>query len=366
MAKVNFSSTVVIFLLLSSLCLLLPHFSHGKMAIMTDEELNTVIGQGTVNFSVIGNTTAVFNFDLHLELYGRIDSVKMGYYYKENMTTRKFLPPYSEDAATRDPQVVYREDSFDIIDLDTGDVIYADRPYFEYHGEKIPYTDDDYYMYKYKNMLGEYYVDGRQGLNDKEMLGEPFSTARTINTNNLDWDINIENLRIGKSPQEPMIIDGLIVMLKYDDINAPNKRLTDIIIGTNSMEGYFSGDFNRMTGCLNSKLPFKTRNPLINSIFIPEFNETPVPVMLQRDSFLTMIDQYHAQYDDPTDGDTPPHPEDPTNNNIHTGAFLRVGLDPASPTYGYSVIAGYNEVVAASYEPRNAMLKDSIKDWWHK
>ena len=110
----------------------------------------------------------------------------------------------------------------------------------------------------------------------------------------------------------------------------------------------------------------RNTNAILNGIFIPEFNKTPVPVILQRDSFLMLVDEYRAQYDDPNDGNTPPHPEDPTNNNIHTGAFLRVGLDRASPTYGYSVIAGYNEVVAASYEPRNAMLKDSIKDWWHK
>ncbi len=365
MAKVNFSSTV--FLLLLSLCLLFPAFSQGEMELMTDEQLNAVLGQGGVNFSVIGNTTAVFNFDLHLELYGEIDSVKMGYYYKEDLTTRKFLPIYS-DIDKRDPQVVYKENTFDIIDLETGDVIYADRPYFEYHGKKFPYTDDDYYMYKYKNMLGQYYVDGKQGLNDKDMLGEAFSTARTKNTNNLDWDLNIENLRIGKSPQEPLIIDGLTVMLKYDDINSPNKKLTDIIIGTNSMEGFFSGDMIRTTGFLNAKLTHKTRNTstIFNGIFIPEFNETPVPVVLQRDSFLMLVDEYHAQYDDPNDGDTPPHPEDPTNNNIHSGAFLRVGLDRTSPTYGYSVIAGYNEVVAAAYEPRHAMLKDSIKDWWHK
>ncbi|MBI9091769.1 MAG: hypothetical protein JEZ12_21370 [Desulfobacterium sp.] len=363
----KFSVSSIVFLLLCSLCLLSPHVSHGQLEILTDAELKAVTGMGGVNFSVIGGTTAVFNFDLHLELYGEIDSVKMGYYYKEDLTTRKFLPIYS-DIAKRDPQVVYKDDTFDIIDLDTGDVIYADRPYFLYHGKKFPYTDDDYYMYKYKNMLGQYYVDGKQGLNDKDMLGEAFSTARTKNTNNLDWDLNIENLRIGKSPTDPLVIDGLTVMLKYDDINSPHKKLTDIIIGTNSMEGHFSGDLIRTTGCLNAKLTNKTRNTnaIFNSIFIPEFNETPVPVVLQRDSFLMLVDEYHAQYDDPTDGDTPPHPEDPTNNNIHTGAFLRVGLDPTSPTYGYSVIAGYNEVVAAAYEPRHAMLKDSIKDWWHK
>ncbi len=372
MANIKLSTTL--FFLLFYLGFFLPSFSHGKLELMTDCELQAVTGMGSVDFSVIGTTTAVFHIDLHLELYGEIDSIKMGYYYKEDLTTRKFLPAYSFSEGSRDPQVVYKENTFDIIDLDTGEVIYADRPYFEYHGEKLPYTDDDYYMYKYQLMKEgflpfPYYVDGAQGLNDIDaavITGEKFSTARTRNTNNLDWDINIENLRYGKSPEEPMIIDGVTVMMKYDDINSPNKRLTDVIIGTNSMEGYMSADMNRFTGVVNAKMSHATRTPIINDVFIESFVETPVPVVLQRDSFIYMVDEFDARYDDPTDGELPSNPADPTDNNIHTGSFLRIGLDPTSPTYGYSLVMGYNEVFAASYVPKYEMIEDSIKDWWNK
>ncbi|MCP4118400.1 MAG: hypothetical protein GY737_23995 [Desulfobacteraceae bacterium] len=354
------------------LCWLLwsPSYSQAKLERLSDEVLGTITGTGAVDYSIIGGDTARFYFDIHAEVYAEIDSIKLGYYHKEDLSTRKFLAP----------------DDFHIVDngdgtfniKDKGVVVSVNQPYFEYvdsegHTHEIAYTDNDYYMYKYKNGVSvltseKCYVDGRQGLNDVTVYKEQFSSNRSTNENHLDWDINIENFRLGESPSNPAVIDGLVVHLKYDDINSPDKKLTDIIVGTNSMVGDFFGDFKRMTGYVNGKLSHHTRTqggligPIFDKMFIEEFSEVPTPVSLQRDSFLMLIDHYRAEYQG--DSKYPPHPEDPTNNHIHTGLFLRIGLDPHSDHYGYSMIAGYNEIVANAYEPKNKQLKDAVRDWW--
>ena len=348
------------------LCLLV--LVHGQafaqLEKLSDETLATITGMGAVDFSILGGDTARFFFDVHAEIYAEIDSVKLGYYQKTDLTTRKFL-------AADDPHVVDNgNNTFDIVE--NGSVVQDDLPYHVYVDDdnlthKIAYCDNDFFQYKYQNTTsnGAYYVDGRQGENDVDVSGELFSSDRTVNQNNMDWDINIENLRIGISPDEPMVIDGLVVHLKYDDIDSPNKKVTDIIIGTNSMEGDFYGDFKRITGYVNTKLPQTARNtaPAIAD-FIQALNQDSVPMSLNRDSFLMLADHYRAAYDTPDDGNTPPHPEDPTNNNIDTGMFLRIGLDPSSAHFGYAVIAGYNEIVANAYEPSSKMLKAAITDWW--
>ncbi|MGM5484178.1 MAG: hypothetical protein ACQER9_04670 [Nanobdellota archaeon] len=365
---INRGGLKVLSMLLFFCLLQQPVFCRAELKEMNDKELAAVTGKGPVDFSIIGNT-ARYYFDIHSEVYAEIDSIKLGYYNKEDLTTRKYLAP-------DDPDVHDNGDgTFNVTDPITGQTVYENAPYFEYEdgdGEMhhIPYTDNDYYQYKYKPLLGslvDFYVDGRQGDNDALF---DFSKAPSRNENHLDWDINWENVRLGENEENPLVVDGLVVMLKYDDISSPNKRLTDIIVGTNSMEGAFNADMKRSTGYFNSKLPNEIRsdNILLGSL-VPEFNEAPVPVSLQRDSFLYIIDSYMAQYDDPDDGNTPPHPEDPTNNNIHTGAFLRIGLDPSSPHFGYSMIAGYNEIVANAYQPTQAPgqhLKDAVRDWWDK
>ncbi len=351
-------------MVLLCLLVLVPGRAAAQLEKLSDETLATITGMGAVDFSVLGGDTARFFFDVHAEIYAEIDSIKLGYHEKQDLTTRKFL-------SADDPHVVDNGNgTFDIVE--NGSVVQDNLPYHAYVDDdnqihNVAYCDNDFYQYQYRNPAsgGAYYVDGRQGQNDVNVSGELFSSDRTANQNNMDWDINIENLRIGTSPDEPMVIDGLVVHLKYDDINSPDKRLTDIIIGTNAMEGDFYGDLKRITGYVNTKLPQTARNsdPALAEI-VQALNQESVPMSLNRDSFLMLADHYRAAYDTPDDGNTPPHPEDPTSNNIHTGMFLRIGLDPSSAHFGYAVIAGYNEIVANAYEPSSKMLKAAITDWW--
>ena len=410
--------------------------SSAELKPLNQAELKAVTGGGAVDFSIIGDTARIY-FDVHIETYAEIDSVKLGYYERHDFATRKFLAP-------EDPMVVMSSDektfrfwnyingsnpangsvpagkvpvyyrgainygkllgytdppgwkgyggdaSYWTLSLTPGTVLSSDfrqgtatgynstTPFNSYiYTESdgvtkhyIPYTVNSNYQTKYNNTLGERYIEGLQGVNDESLLGvDHFSSSPSANNNVYDWDINIENLRLGEGPENPMVIDGVVLMLKYDDITSPNKKLTDIIIGTNCMEGDLYGDMIRMTGFLSPKLPQAARNGSLESLghFSWVFNEAPVPVVMTRDSFLMLVDHYRFEYCDPDPGlDDKLYPaivNDPTSNNMHTASFLRLGLDPDSPNFGFALVMGYNEIVASTYKPTE-FIHQSLKNWW--
>lgn len=338
--------------------------SAAELKPLNQAELKAVTGGGAVDFSIIGDTARIY-FDVHIETYAEIDSVKLGYYERHDFATRKFLAP-------EDPMVVMSSDektfrvypncghnwlgqfvgygpgaTFDafgnVTNQGTSMGPYNSYIYTESDGvtkHYIPYTANSNYQTKYNNTLGERYIEGLQGLNNKSLLGvDHFSSSPSANNNVYDWDINIENLRLGESPENPMVIDGLVVQLKYDDITSPNKKLTDIIIGTNCMEGDLYGDMIRMTGFLSPKLPQAARNDSLENTghFSWVFNEAPVPVVMTRDSFLMLVDHYRFEYYDPDPGlDDKLYPaivDDPTSNNMHTASFPAPGPGPGQPEF---------------------------------
>lgn len=446
---INKNKTIMVFLFLMLFAFwrfVLPPVSAGELEPLSKEELAAVTGTGAVDFSIIGDTARIY-FDVHVETYMEIDSLKLGYYQRDNLTTRKFLAPedpmiiMSGDEKSFElwpyykqngPQVpvyerrnlgtiinpiyeyyidryadaysgrLYGEPATISVVNDRNDIDgahfynntlphnfhegdpngpYISYVYWENQGTAnptphyVPYTDSSKYQYKYNDTL-DAYADGRQGDDYGGFLGglagiDWFAEAPEENQNNMDWDINIENLRFGTHGGNPMVIDGLVIHLKYDDITSPNKKLTDIIIGSNYLEGSFFGDFNRITGYLNPKLPHSARVGALNTFgFIDIFNEAPVPVSMKRDSFLWMVDHYKMTYEDLDPGlDDKIYyaaPWDPTNNDIRTGFFLRLGLDPNDTEhFGYSLIAGFNEIVANAYEPQGEMLQDSLYNWWN-
>jgi hypothetical protein len=215
------------------------------------------------------------------------------------------------------------------------------------------------------------WVDGVQGDNRKT---SEFSERTYQNRNYLDWDINLNNVRLGASPDNPAKINGLVVRLKYDKINEPTKRrLTDIIIGTNDIQADFMVDLRRATGLYSPKNAYRARQMGLggmlqgSSDLAKEFNSTPVPVILQRDTMLMLVDHYYfgRDYRVP-DGASfmAAVPDNPTSSNAHNGVFLRIGLDRQSPHFGYQVITGYNELIASSFQYRGEHLNESLYKWW--
>lgn len=396
------------------------HMASAAPTPLNEKELEGVTGQSApIQISMEADTVRLF-FDTYMEIYSEIDRVRAGYYYKtrKDLTTRKSLnygelTNHGAGAPTHgDPRISWG-DTIDhnadgnadarlfrvMLGADSaGDIVWTDpeiaQRYEVYEGDAgslahasvdIPWVDDDYLMYKYITMVGQHiWIDGAQGDNSFyfPIFGDQdFSQANYRNRNYLDWDLAMENLRMGSNPENPVLINGLVIRLKYDDISAPDRKLTDIIVGTNDLQGDLFFDYRRATGFYNPKLPHQARNPILqvggtgNSEgidLIPdlaaEFNITPGPVIYQRDTMMTIVDHMHLarnfkQQDQ--QGWFDAVPDNPLDNTQHTGFFLRVGLDRDSPHFGYQLVAGYNERVASCFQYRGEHLNESMYRWWN-
>ncbi|MDO9265015.1 MAG: hypothetical protein Q7U02_13690 [Desulfosalsimonadaceae bacterium] len=423
---INFGLTILIFVAVWGAAPV-----RAELAALTSSEMKAATGSGGVDFSIVGNTARIY-LDTHIETYAEIDSIKLGYYERHNFRTMKFLDledskvefiadsngnntkfnywpyinasngnvpwkPFGPGGPTMGnvaptPGISYGDGAFMTgfpapLVLDRGTSLGAFNSYVYTEpgtttNHYIGYTADSNYMTTYNGTADGKYVEGLQGANNyrgllytASLFAPPtidyFSNYPSANNNVYDWDINMENVRFGTDSTHPMVIDGLVIRLKYDDITSPGKKLTDIIIGSNSMEGDFYADIYRATGFLSPKLPAHARNDMLESMgnFTQVFNYAPVPICLIRDSFLYLIDDYRFEYFDPEPGLDEtiynPAPYNPTNNNTHTGAFLRIGLDPNSPTFGFSMIMGYNEIIADAYRP-DQFIEQSLRNqtWW--
>jgi len=376
------------------------------MESLSDEELSKIDAQaGPVTISVENDTVRLF-FDTYIETYAEIDRVRLGYYYKDkrDLVTRKGLNPGVPLGTGIDPRIVDREMvtsgggthvtyKVDYTDYalangdNAGGATTPTRYAVEYmlakkhngHGEYVteyvPWTDDDLYMAKYNDKLGEKWVDGVQGDNNKTAT---FSAKNYQNRNYLDWDISLDNVRLGSSPENPAIINGLVIRLKYKNMNDEAKReLTDIIIGTNDMQADLMVDFRRATGFYSAVNAYRARrkslqegegfNFALGTDLGQEFNLTPVPVILQRDSMLMLVDHFYfgRNYSDASkESFMSAVPDNPANNNAHSGIFLRIGLDRTSPHFGFQLITGYNEQVACAFQYRGEHLNESLRRWW--
>ncbi len=79
------------------------------------------------------------------------------------------------------------------------------------------------------------------------------------------WDMNWKDLTLGQSYESPLVIDGLILRVEFDDITSQNKQLKSITMGTNNMAGRITGDFASTTGAIHPNVlsPSPTNDPII-------------------------------------------------------------------------------------------------------
>ncbi|BCS97310.1 hypothetical protein DSLASN_29420 [Desulfoluna limicola] len=395
---------------------------------MTDKDLSDVTAQTSpISISMECDTVRIF-LDAYLEVYQETDKVRLGYYYKSpaELTTRKGLNPgdypslvllgpvkkwdfkggdlrvdwqdidipggtFTGDIPSVDEQPdKWGSKRFRVdMDPDTDKELFSPWQlaveYTLYRGDDkdslikqkvyVPWVDDDNYMYKYKEKLGDKWVDGAQGDNDQLVL---FSSQTYRNRNYLDWDFAVDNLRMGLNPDEPVRINGLVIRLKYDDINSPNRKLTDIIVGTNDLQGDLSFDYKRATGIYSPKLPHQASqvalqaggdgNGVAGTDLAEEFNSTPIPVFYQRDTMMSLVDQFNLSrnYKQPKgEAWIDAVPDNPLSNNQHSGFFIRIGLDRNSPHFGYQLVGGYNERIASSFQYKGENLNESLYNWWN-
>ncbi|MCF8026458.1 MAG: hypothetical protein K9K82_13350 [Desulfobacteraceae bacterium] len=135
-----------------------------------------------------------------------------------------------------------------------------------------------------------------------------------------NWDVNWTDVTIGQSMATPLVTDGLIFRTEFDDINASNKQLKRIIIGTNNMDGQISGTFTTTTGAVNPTVVGQT---------------TTAPIVMNRSGDL----------------------QGKTLNMDNTGFFIDINFNGTSPERGVKTIIGYPESKAVNFT-------FSSNDWW--
>lgn len=262
-----------------------PLNSFAALKLMTEKELDKISAFGFTHFSIDGNTMRL-GIDIHIEQFTKIDSLKLGYYYREDLSTTK------------------------------------------------------------------YSILGSSSFNNELCDIAPFFNNPQGNGNNenyIDWDINWENVQMGKSPEEPLTIDGLVIRLVYDDINSKDRKLEELIIGSNAFTGYFNaeGTMHRSTGIFN---PDDVNDEGVDAgSWLSRLARHPNhPIYLKRDSFLS---HFHYKFNH-EDGDT--------------GQWLIIG-SPTSEHKGFSVITGYKEDTLNYYyneRVTNYATTDGLKNLW--
>lgn len=230
---------------------------------MTDEELTAVNGQFSeirlVNHTNENDTIRVF-LDIHQEVYGTIESGRLGYYYKDN----------TELAATPLQIGLSGFEGF-------------------YHGADtvnnganftfLKVTSDFNTMAPTNGATLEPWGNG--GLDSNNPEG-----SVTENSNNFDWDLWIDNLQFGESPDKPQIMNGLIVRFEFNDnIRAnPNAKLERIIVGTNDLQGNTYMNAQRVTGAVNPILLTNSTNRSASAV--DPYKYTAGVTLIQRDPFV--------------------------------------------------------------------------------
>jgi hypothetical protein len=264
-------------LFLFLIMLLLPtHQAFSKLSSIEDSDLDTITGQaGFSEFTIDENTVRVF-FDIHVETYTEIDSLKLGYYPKT-------------DTGVKDTSYVFG----------TGDSLTTTK----YNGG-VGVTDNNYASYN--------------GLTGPQGTGQ--------NQNFYDYDVNWENVQLGASPDHPLIINGVIFKVEFDDINSPNKKVKKVVFGTNDMQGYVKADMLRTTGMIN---PMISADPTLHAMGSSDPTASK-PILLQRDPFLSNYQDYIFNAED---------------NDTGFWMILTFGSGPNGETdhVGWEIVAGYDE-----------------------
>ncbi len=250
----------------------------AELSPLNDMEMDNITGrQGFSEFTIEGNTARIF-FDMHIETYMEVDSLKLGYYQKS-------------DAGVGT----------------TGDLSTAK---WSALGTKS-YNNNYAYVREF-------------GASGPNLFEGPQGDGQNMNT--YDWDINWENVKLGKSKDEPLIINGLVMQVEFDDINAANKKLKRLVVGTNDMQGQLSADMLRTTGMVNTMTTTDSQARALGSTNPANSN----PLLLKRDGFNSNWNNYVL------------------NAGDHDTGFwiiLNFGNGPNGETdhIGWEVISGYDE-----------------------
>ncbi len=296
---ITMSFVFVFFIIFFSLICIEKSFA--IIELMEDSELEKVDGQFSeirlVNHKQENDTVRIF-LDLHQEVYGTIESIKIGYYYKSQ----------SELATTPISIGLSGFDGFyhEVDDINKG----ANFAFL-----KI--------MSDFNTMAAQNGATLEPWGNGAHDENNPAETV-TRNINNFDWDLWVDNIQLGESPDKPQMVNGLIIRMEFNDnlVTNPNSKLERIIIGTNDIQGNMYMNAQRLTAALNPLLLTNTLNRSASAA--DPYKNTGASVALQRDP---MVQCFGVAVYNVEDRDT--------------GAWLI--LDLKGDHISYAFVAGYPE-----------------------
>ncbi len=238
-------------------------YSFAVIELMGDTDLENVDGQFSeirlVNHKVENDTVRIF-LDIHQEVYGTIDSTRLGYFYKDQASLATTPAELSLSGFT----------GF-------------------YHGVDAVNNGANFYFLK---ILSDFNTMAPQNGATLEPWGngghDADNVAGTVtkNVNNFDWDLWIDNLQLGESPDKPQYVDGLILRLEFNDnlVDNANAKLERIVIGSNGVQGNMYLNAQRLTAVMNPILLTNTTNR--SAAAVDPYTHTAGTVMLQRDPFV--------------------------------------------------------------------------------
>ncbi|MBU1172415.1 MAG: hypothetical protein KKD44_22890 [Proteobacteria bacterium] len=253
----------IIYLLIANVVLffIIAGQTMAGMEIMSDDELAALDGQFssvTIDSFYNENDTVRIFLDLHLEVYGTIDSVKAGYYYRDAASMRTNMAQIGMSG-------------------------------FQQFYDVQKYASNDGAYFNFAKIESDFNTLAPQGAGTIEPWGNGGYLSKestvTPNTNFYDWDLWIDNIKLGESPDKPMYMNGQIIRLEFDNsVYAENSHLRRIIIGTNDQQGNFYSNMQRYTGIVNPMLLAYTAGR--SAGVADPYTYTPGTMQMVRDSFI--------------------------------------------------------------------------------
>ncbi len=278
-------------------------YSFSAIEMLSDEELSDVDGQFSeikiVNHLKKDDTVRIF-LDIHNEVYGTIDSVRAGYYYKE--TSQLGTTPIQIGLSG------YEGYYHGLDDVNQG----ANFAFFK--------VLSDFNTMSPAN--GASLQPWGNGAFDSSNAESRQATA-TKNINNFDWDLWIDNIQVGESPDKPLYSNGVIIRLEFDNsIYSENPHLQRIVIGSNDTQGNLYFNAQRLTGAISALVVTNTTNRSAGAV--DPYKATAGVPMFQRDP---MAQCFGVGVQNVEDRDT--------------GTFLLIDLE--GDHLGLSLVIGYPE-----------------------
>lgn len=180
--------------------------AEAEMIRMNSSEMAEVNAQGYTEFT-FNNNVARLAFNVAADVYMEADSLKLGLSYRPDLSVeQRFLRV----------------------------------PVFPPVPIPVTKTTSDYQAIYSVAWPGDWgrinFFQGSQGTG--------------TNRNFYDWDLSMENIRLGESAAQPFHIDDLVFKVYYDS----NRRMQKVAIGTNNATGIFHARLNRYTGVVNPHL----------------------------------------------------------------------------------------------------------------